>query len=96
MIPPGEGMKETPMSSGQARMNALMAALHLVVYYGIALTIWGLALRQNVLWFAADIHQFWHGRLHLEGKFVLSEASQNLRVVKPLVADTVHCMNRLN
>lgn len=32
-------------------MNAVMAALHLVVYYGIAISIWGLALKKSFLWF---------------------------------------------
>jgi hypothetical protein len=35
---------EKPISKGQAKMNAIMATLHLIVYYGIALSIWGLAL----------------------------------------------------
>jgi len=44
-------MEEKPITRGQAKMNAIMAALHLVVYYGIALGIWGLALKKSFLWF---------------------------------------------
>lgn len=44
-------LEEKPISKGQAKMNAIMAALHLIVYYGIALSIWGLALKKSFLWF---------------------------------------------
>lgn len=39
-------MVENPITRKQARMNAVMATLHLIVYYGIALGIWGLALKK--------------------------------------------------
>lgn len=32
-------------------MNAVMAAFHLVVYYGIASIIWGFALKRSMVWF---------------------------------------------
>ncbi|MCX6743818.1 MAG: hypothetical protein NT116_06340, partial [Candidatus Parcubacteria bacterium] len=44
-------MEETPISRGQAKMNAIMATLHLIFYFGIALLIWGLALKKSIFWF---------------------------------------------
>ena len=44
-------MEEKPIEGGQAKMSAIMATLHLIVYYGIALSIWGLALEKSLLWF---------------------------------------------
>lgn len=43
--------EEKPITKGQAKMNAFMATLHLIVYYGIALGIWGIALKKSFLWF---------------------------------------------
>jgi len=43
--------EEKPITKGQAKMNAIMATLHLIVYYGIGLSIWGLALKKSFLWF---------------------------------------------
>ena len=34
-----------------AKVNAIKATLHFIVLYGIALSIWGLALKKNFLWF---------------------------------------------
>jgi hypothetical protein len=44
-------MEEKPITRGQAKMNAIMATLHLIFYYGIALIIWGFALKQSIFWF---------------------------------------------
>ena len=44
-------IEEKIISRGQAKMNAIIASLHLIVYYGIALSIWGLALKKSFLWF---------------------------------------------
>lgn len=43
--------EEKKITRGQAKINAVMAAIHLIIYYGIALTIWGFALKKNLLWF---------------------------------------------
>ena len=44
-------MEEKSISKNQAKINAVMAALHLIVYYGIALSVWGLAFKKSFLYF---------------------------------------------
>lgn len=44
-------MKEKQITKSQARVNAIMAILHLIVYFAIALGVWGLALEKSILWF---------------------------------------------
>ena len=44
-------MEEKPISNSQAKMNAIITALHLIVYYGMALIIWGVTLEKSIFWF---------------------------------------------
>ncbi len=44
--------QEQFITKSQSRMNAIMATLHLIFYYGIALLIWGFALKRSLLWFS--------------------------------------------
>lgn len=44
-------MEEKPITKSQAIINAVMASLHLIVYYGIALSIWGLAIKKSFVRF---------------------------------------------
>lgn len=43
-------MGEKLISSGQAKVNAAIAALHLIIYYSIAIGIWGLVFKKALLW----------------------------------------------
>ncbi len=44
-------MEEKPLLKNESFGSAVMAALHLIFYYGIAIGIWGLALKKSILWF---------------------------------------------
>lgn len=44
-------MEEEPISRVKARTSAVMAALHLIVYYGAAVGLWGLALKMSLILF---------------------------------------------
>lgn len=44
-------MEERPIDKIQAYSSGVMTVLHLVVYYGVAIGIWGLALKKSFLWF---------------------------------------------
>lgn len=44
--------QEQSISKYQANMNAVMATLHLMVYYGVVLLIWGFSLNKNILLFS--------------------------------------------
>jgi len=42
------------ISQGQAIMNGVMASLHLIFYYAIAVLIWGFALKGSLIWFGVS------------------------------------------
>jgi hypothetical protein len=44
-------MEEKPLLKYEAFWSAVMTTLHLVVYYGVALSIWGLTLKKSIFWF---------------------------------------------
>jgi len=44
-----EHLGDEHITKGQSKMNDIMASLHLIFYYGIALAIWGLAFKKFLL-----------------------------------------------
>lgn len=44
-------MEEKPLLKYEAFWTGVMAALHFIFYYSIAIGIWGLALKRSIFWF---------------------------------------------